>query len=99
MDIDLSTGAPVADPEQRRTEVAANVSIWNIRPGGMTLTPNEHTPQLLRLHLCDDARIVLDREAHDTAQQAEAMRVLARLATEAAEDLERHAAERKVPDE
>lgn len=77
--------------------IDAQVAIWDIRAGGMCLSPNERTPQLLRLYLCEDVRFVLDRDAPDTAGQAAAMRRLAELATEAAEDLERHAAERKVP--
>jgi hypothetical protein len=80
------------------TRVNADVSIWHIRAGGMQLTPNKTAPHLLRLDICEDVRIVLDRDAADTAEQAAAMRELARLATEAAEDLER-AMEGKVPDE
>ena len=77
------------------TEVDATVAIWNIRASGMALSPNPGAPHLLRLDICEGVRIVLDRDAADTAEQAEAMRVLARLATEAAEDLERGAAGRK----
>jgi hypothetical protein len=71
-------------------EVTANVSIWHIRAGDMELTPNEQAPQLLRLDVCEDVRIVLDRDSADTAEQAAAMRRLAELAAEAAQDLERH---------
>ena len=77
------------------TEVNASIAIWKIRASGMALSPNPGTPHLLRLDLCDGVRIVLNRDAADTAEQAEAMRELARLATEAAEDLERGAAGRK----
>jgi hypothetical protein len=77
--------------------IDAQVAIWHIRAGGMKLSPNESSPALLRLQVCEDVRFVLDRDAADTAGQAAAMRRLAELATEAAEDLERHAAERKVP--
>ena len=73
-------------------ETTAYVVIWHIRAGEIKLVPNKQAPQLLRLELCDDVHITLDRDAPDTAGQAAAMRKLARLATEAAEDLERHAA-------
>lgn len=77
------------------TEVNASVAIWSIRSEGMALTGNPKAPHLLRLDICEDVRIVLARDGDDTAGQAVAMRKLAELATEAAEDLERWAAERK----
>jgi hypothetical protein len=72
-------------------DITANVSIWDIRAGDMALTPNEQAPELLRLILCEDVRIVLRRDRETAAGQAAAMRELARLATEAAEDLEKAA--------
>ena len=80
------------------TEIHNDVSIWHIRAGGMRLSPNDQTPQLLRLYLCEEVRLVLDRDAADTAEQAAAMRRLAGLAAEAAEDLERAAAARSGGD-
>ena len=76
----------------KMTEVTASIAIWNIRAEDITVTPNEKAPHLLRLNLCDDVRIVLDRDAADAAGQAAAMRKLARLATEVAEELELQAA-------
>ena len=73
---------------EHKTEVHASFAVWHIRAGDMALTPNPSTPQLLRLNICEDVRIILDRDTSDTAEQAAAMRELARLATEAAEDLE-----------
>jgi hypothetical protein len=74
-------------------DITANVSIWDIRAEDMALTPNEQAPELLRLDICEDVRIVLRRHRETAAGQAAAMRELARLATEAAEDLEKAAAQ------
>ena len=74
-------------------EVTAYASVWHPRAGEMRLRQNEKAPQLFRLELCMDVQVVLDRGAADVAEQAAAMRELARLATEAAEDLERRMTE------
>jgi hypothetical protein len=76
------------------TEVTAHIAIWHIRAEDMALTENKNDPRLLRLDVCEDVRIVLDRNDDPRiAEQAAAMRELARLATAAAEDLERQAAD------
>lgn len=80
------------------TEILTNVGIWHIRAGGMALKPNDKAPQLLRLNICEDVGIVLNRDADDTALQAEAMRELAGLASQAAEDLEGHIAGEYEPE-
>jgi hypothetical protein len=77
------------------TFVDFSLAIWHIDPDGITLTPNEKAPDLLRLQLCEDIRIVLEGDSDDTARQAAAMRKLSGLAAEAAAELERQAAERK----
>jgi hypothetical protein len=74
------------------TDITANISIWNVRADSISLEQNSQAPKLFRLQLCNDVGIILDRDAADIAGQAAAMRELARLATEAAEDLEKAAA-------
>lgn len=69
-------------------DVEASAAIWDIRAEEITLTPNEKAPHLLRLELCDEVRIVLSSD-RDVPEQAAAMRRLAQLATEAAEELDR----------
>jgi hypothetical protein len=63
-----------------------------LRAEDITLTPNRQAPSLLRLELGNDVHVVFDSAADDTAEQAAAMRKLARLAAEAAEELERRTA-------
>ena len=67
-------------------EITASVSIWHLRAEDITLTPNRQAPSLLRLELGNDVHVVFDSAADDTAEQAAAMRKLARLAAEAAEE-------------
>lgn len=75
-------------------EIQGSFAVWHLRAEDVKLVPNPMNPRLLALYFDRSARIVLDRGAADTAEQAAAMRRLARLAAEAAEDLERAAAAR-----
>ena len=70
--------------------MAEPVVLWHITPGDVTLTPSGSRFTLMRLDI-GRVRVMLDRAAPDAAGQAVAMRELARLATEAAEELERPA--------
>jgi hypothetical protein len=72
-------------------EVEASVAIWGIRADDISLTPNEQSPRLLRLHLGEDVRIVVGHG--DEAEEAAAMRRLIEVATEAAEELERRSSD------
>jgi hypothetical protein len=62
--------------------------LWHIRAGDITLTPRPGVPSLLRLDLGGGVRIMLDSAADDSAGLAAAMRRLAEVAAEAAEQLE-----------
>jgi hypothetical protein len=70
-------------------DTRAYAAISHLKPGDITLTPNQSAPRMMRLDLGTDVHIVLDSGAADAAQQAAAMRRLAEVATEAADWLER----------
>ena len=75
--------------------MAEPVVLWRVTAADITLTRvNTALAALLRLDI-GRARIMLG--SGDAGRQAEAMRKLARLAGEAADELERRAAERKAP--
>jgi hypothetical protein len=70
-------------------DIETSVAIWDICADDISLSPNEQSPGLLRLHLTKDFRLIIGGAAGDAAQEAAAMRRLAEVAAEASAELER----------
>jgi hypothetical protein len=76
-------------------ETRATASVWDIRADDIALKRHDTIPAVLYLELGNLVYLTVGSSPEDEALEAAAMRKLARVATEAAEDLERRAAARE----